>query len=136
MCRLVLRSEGAAKANRLSRVRFNLAINPFTLHPEKTPMKRIYVGNLNLLTDANQVQTLFESYGKVLKAGIVRNRDSGASLGFAYVLMSNDNEGNEAIQRLNGESLDGRPIDVQEALPPEAREKDKKRFHGVRLHSR
>ena len=99
-------------------------------------MKRIYVGNLNLLTETNQVQALFEGYGKVLKAGIIRNRNSGASLGFAYVLMSNDSEGNEAIQRLNGQNLDGRPLDVQEALPPEEREKDKKRFHGARLNSR
>ena len=98
-------------------------------------MKRIYVGNLNLLTDANQVQTLFESYGRVLKTGINCNRNGGESLGFAYVLMRNDSEGNEAIQELNGAILDGRAMDVQEALPPERR-KDEKRFHGVKLRPR
>ena len=99
-------------------------------------MKRIYVGNLNLLTDAHQVQTLFEGYGSVLKAGIIRNRNSGESLGFAYVLMNNDVEGQEAIQQLNGKTLDGRPIDVQEALPPGARETEKKRFQRTKLNSR
>ena len=99
-------------------------------------MKKIYVGNLNLLTDANQVQTVFESYGRVLKAGILRSRNTGDSLGFAYVLMNNDREGNEAIQGLNGANLDGRPMDVQEALPPEERNKNESRFHGMKLRPR
>jgi cold-inducible RNA-binding protein len=99
-------------------------------------MKKIYVGNLNLLTDANQVQTVFESYGRVLKAGILRSRNTGNSLGFAYVLMNNDREGNEAIQGLNGANLDGRPMDVQEALPPEERNKNESRFHGMKLRPR
>ena len=99
-------------------------------------MKRIYVGNLNLLTKADQVQALFESFGSVLKAGIICDRNSGESLGFAYVLMSNDVEGNEAIQQLNGVKLDGRPLDVQEALPPEGAGKNEKRFHGMKLRPR
>jgi RNA recognition motif-containing protein len=99
-------------------------------------MKKIYVGNLNLLTNANQVQTVFESYGRVLKAGILCSRNTGDSLGFAYVLMSNDREGNEAIQGLNGANLDGRPMDVQEALPPEERNKNESRFHGMKLRAR
>jgi len=103
--------------------------------PEKIAMKRIYVGNLNLLTNANQVQTLFESYGRVLRAGIMRSHNTGSSLGFAYVLMSNDREGNEAMQELNGANLDGRPMDVQEAFPPE-RNKNESRFHGMELRSR
>lgn len=98
-------------------------------------MKRIYVGNLNLLTGANHVQRLFESYGSVLKTGIIRNRNGGESLGFAYVLMSNDTEGNEAIQELNGAMLDGRPMDVQEALPL-AQRGNEKRFHGLKLRAR
>jgi RNA recognition motif-containing protein len=110
--------------------------NPFHILSQELTMKRIYVGNLNLLTNASQVQALFESYGSVLKAGIICDRNSGESLGFAYVLMSNDTEGNEAIQQLNGVSLDGRPLDVQEALPPEGHNKDEKRFHGLKLRAR
>src|SRR5260370_42501299 len=87
--------------------------------PEKIAMKRIYVGNLNLLTNANQVQTLFESYGRVLRAGIMRSHNTGSSLGLAYVLMSNDREGTEAMQELNGATLDGRPMEMQQARPHE-----------------
>ena len=107
----------------------------FQPSPGKTTMKRIYVGNLNLMTSANQVQRLFESYGSVLKTGIIYSRDGGGSLGFAYVLMSNDSEGNEAIQELNGAILDGRSIDVQEALPLGQRGNEK-RFHGLKLRAR
>ncbi len=96
-------------------------------------MKTIYVGNLSLGTNASQVQMLFESYGKVLKSGIMNDRATGGSLGFAYVLMNNETEANEAIQHLDGASLDGHAIDVREANPPEKREQDKGRFHGMRL---
>jgi RNA recognition motif-containing protein len=99
-------------------------------------MKRIYVGNLNLLTSADQVQSLFESYGKVHKAGIICNRNSGESLGFAYVIMDNDSEGDEAIQDLNGADLNGRPMDVRDALPPEERNKNEKRFQGMKVRPR
>jgi RNA recognition motif-containing protein len=100
-------------------------------------MKKIYVGNLASLTNATQVQTLFEGYGKVLKAGLVCHHDTGEPLGFAYVLMSDDEEGNEAIQNLNGTTLDGRTMDVKEALPPgERTDSKKKHFHGMKLRPR
>ena len=53
-------------------------------------MKKIYVGNLGSLTSGMEVQTLFESYGKVLRAGVLANPDTGESRGFGYVLMSDD----------------------------------------------
>jgi cold-inducible RNA-binding protein len=99
-------------------------------------MKKIYVGNLGTLTRPDEVQALFESYGKVLKSGILCNHTTGEPLGFAYVVMSDDNEGNDAIQDLNGTNLNGRPIDVREALPPEEREKNEKRFRGVKTRTR
>jgi RNA recognition motif-containing protein len=99
-------------------------------------MKKIYVGNLGSLTSADQLQALFEGYGKVLKSGILCNHTTGEPLGFAYVVMSDDNEGNDAIQDLNGASLNGRLIDVREALPPEERDKNEKRFRGVKVRSR
>jgi RNA recognition motif-containing protein len=84
-------------------------------------MKRIYVGNLNAVTTAGHLEHLFQQYGKVNKAGIICDSETGQSRGFAFILMGNDREGDTAIQNLNHTSVDGRALDVKEALPPEER---------------
>ena len=82
-------------------------------------MKRIYVGNIGVETTAGEIQVLFQQYGKVSRAGIICDPETGRSRGFAFVLMGNDHEGDEAIRNLNQKALAGRRIDVKEALPPE-----------------
>jgi RNA recognition motif-containing protein len=52
---------------------------------------------------------------------VVTDRDSGQARGFAFVEMSNDNEGVKAITSLNGHELDGRALNVNEARPKEDR---------------
>lgn len=81
-------------------------------------MKRIYVGNLDAGTSAGEIEVLFQQYGKVSKAGIICDPATGLSRGFAFVLMGNDREGEDAIRNLNQTALAGRRIDVKEALPP------------------
>ena len=81
-------------------------------------MKRIYVGNLTTGTKASMLQTLFEKYGHVSKAGIVCNRDTGEPRGFGFVLMRNDRMGDNAIKGLNGHNLNGQNIHVLDAAPP------------------
>ena len=88
-------------------------------------MKRIYVGNLTTGTDASTLETLFEKYGHVCKAGIVCNRDTGEPRGFGFVLMRNDRMGDKAIKALNGRSLNGQNIHVLEAWPPQPRGDEK-----------
>jgi RNA recognition motif-containing protein len=83
-------------------------------------MKKIYVGNLAPGTDASALETLFEQYGHVSKAGIVCNRDTGQPRGFGFVLMRNDRMGDNAIKHLNGSNLNGQNIHVLDASPPEA----------------
>ena len=84
-------------------------------------MKRIYVGNLSPLTTTAQLRNNFERFGKVQKLGIISELATGKPLGFAFVLMKDDREGDDAIHQLNRTSLNGRPLDVREALPPAER---------------
>lgn len=81
-------------------------------------MKRIYVGNLDAATTAGDIQSLFQQFGKVSRAGIICDPETGRSRGFAFVLMGNDREGEDAIRNLNQKPLAGRRLDVKEALPP------------------
>lgn len=80
-------------------------------------MKNIFVGNLSFGATEQSVRSLFEAYGTVDRVNIVTDRDSGQPRGFGFVEMSNDAEGNTAINALNGKDLDGRTLNVNEARP-------------------
>ncbi len=81
----------------------------------------IYVGNLSFQTTEENLREAFEGYGNVSSVNIITDKFSGESRGFAFVEMSNNDEGNAAIQGLNGADLGGRNIKVSEARPREER---------------
>jgi len=80
-------------------------------------MKNIYVGNLSFDSSEDQVRSLFEPYGAVDKVSIITDRDTGQPRGFAFVEMADDDAANKAIEALNGTSLGGRNLNVNEARP-------------------
>ena len=80
-------------------------------------MKNIFVGNLDFNSSEEAVRSLFERYGAVNSARIMTDRDTGRSRGFAFVEMENESEADQAIQALNGYTLDGRALNVNEARP-------------------
>lgn len=84
-------------------------------------MTNIFVGNLSYATTQEELQDMFGGYGVVERVSIVRDRDSGQSRGFAFVEMTNPDEATRAIEALNGQELNGRAINVNEARPREAR---------------
>ena len=79
--------------------------------------KKLYVGNLPHSTTENELQGLFASYGNVMSAQVIVDRDTGRSKGFGFVEMPNDEEANKAIAALNETELDGRTIVVKPANP-------------------
>lgn len=80
-------------------------------------MKNIFVGNLDFNATEEAVRSLFERYGAVNSARIMTDRDTGRSRGFAFVEMENESEADQAISALNGYTLDGRALNVNEARP-------------------
>ena len=80
-------------------------------------MKNIFVGNLDFHATEEALRALFERYGTVNSARIMTDRDTGRSRGFAFVEMANEGEADQAIQALNGYTLDGRALNVNEARP-------------------
>jgi cold-inducible RNA-binding protein len=80
-------------------------------------VKNIFVGNLDFNATEEAVRSLFERYGAVNSARIMTDRDTGRSRGFAFVEMENESEADQAIQALNGYTLDGRALNVNEARP-------------------
>lgn len=80
-------------------------------------MKNIFVGNLSFNTTEDELRKSFEPYGQVDRVSILTDRDTGRSRGFAFVEMTNTEEGEKAIAGLNGSQLGGRTINVNEARP-------------------
>ena len=77
----------------------------------------IFVAKLDFQTTSEDLQSLFEQFGEVESAKVIFDRETGRSRGFAFVEMPSDDEGNEAINSLNGTSVDGRVIVVKKAEP-------------------
>ena len=82
---------------------------------------KLYVGNLSFDTIENDLQELFEQYGKVTEAALVMDHGTGRSRGFAFVTMGNATEGKAAIDALEGKEFAGRKLTVNEARPSEGR---------------
>jgi RNA recognition motif-containing protein len=80
-------------------------------------VKNIFVGNLSFRATEESVRELFERYGAVTSARIMTDRETGRSRGFAFVEMSNSEEADKAIAALNGYTMEGRPLNVNEARP-------------------
>ena len=83
--------------------------------------KKLYVGNLAYSIRDNDLEQAFSAYGSVASAKVMMERDSGRSKGFGFVEMSSDSEALAAIEGLNGQSLGGRSLTVNEARPMEPR---------------
>ena len=82
---------------------------------------KLYVGNLSFQTSSEDLQELFAQAGTVESASVVEDRDTGRSRGFGFVEMSSKEEGEAAIQQLNGKEVGGRALTVNEAKPREDR---------------
>lgn len=77
----------------------------------------IYVSNLNFSTTSQSLQELFEQCGEIESAKIITDRETGRSRGFGFVEMPNDEEGQNAIDKLNGTEFEGKTITVNLARP-------------------
>jgi RNA recognition motif-containing protein len=84
--------------------------------------RKLYVGNLPHSADRQTLQDTFSQCGTVDSVNVITDRDTGQSKGFAFVEMSSDSEAQKAIKALNGYSLDGRTIKVDEAAPKPPRD--------------
>jgi RNA recognition motif-containing protein len=82
---------------------------------------KLYVGNLPYSVRDEDLQQSFGAFGRVSSAKVMMERDTGRSKGFGFVEMGSDAEAQQAIAGMNGQSLGGRSLVVNEARPMEAR---------------
>ncbi len=82
---------------------------------------KLYVGNLAYSVRDESLQSAFGQFGTVTSAKVMMDRETGRSKGFGFVEMGSDAEAQAAINGMNGQPLEGRPIVVNEARPREER---------------
>lgn len=82
-------------------------------------MLNIYVGNLPYRMSEAELREVFAEFGEVVRAKIVKDKDTNRSKGFGFVEMSNDNDGKRAIEALNNKEVNGRALRINEARPRE-----------------
>ena len=87
-------------------------------------MTKLFVGNLPYKATEADIQAFFEEAGvRVDTVNILRDRFSGEARGFGFVEISDDALATQAVQACNGRALMGRALVVNEARPPERRER-------------
>ncbi|MEX1167253.1 MAG: RNA-binding protein [Hydrogenophaga sp.] len=93
---------------------------------------KLYVGNLPYTVRDEDLQQSFSEFGSVTSAKVMMERDTGRSKGFGFVEMGSDAEAQAAVEGMNGQSLGGRSLVVNEASPMEARPPRTGGFGGPR----
>lgn len=81
----------------------------------------IYVGNLPYRLTEQQLGDVFAAYGEVSKVKVITDRETGRAKGFGFVEMPNDAHAQKAIEALDGKSVEGRNLKVNESKPREDR---------------
>src|SRR3954454_24620460 len=85
---------------------------------------KLFVGNLPYKATETELRSFFSEAGvQVARVNILRDRFSGEARGFGFVEINDDAAANQAVQACNGRALMGRSLVVNEARPPERRER-------------
>jgi cold-inducible RNA-binding protein len=77
----------------------------------------IYVGNLSSTVSEDELRQAFEAFGQVESVSIIKDKFSGESRGFGFVVMPSREESLKAIEGMNNKDIGGKNIAVSEARP-------------------
>ena len=78
---------------------------------------KLFVAKLPQNVTSERLKALFESYGQVVDAKVIMDRETGMSKCYGFVEMSNEEDGKSAIENLNGRDMDGKEVLVKESDP-------------------
>jgi heterogeneous nuclear ribonucleoprotein A1/A3 len=77
--------------------------------------KKLFVGGLSWDTTDDGLRQAFAPYGEITEAKVITDRATGRSRGFGFVTFTQDEGAKTAISKMDGTSLDGKTIKVNEA---------------------
>ncbi|XP_049454691.1 cold inducible RNA binding protein a isoform X3 [Epinephelus fuscoguttatus] len=76
---------------------------------------KLFIGGLSFETNEESLAAAFGKYGTIEKVDVIRDKETGRSRGFGFVKYDNSDDAKDALEGMNGKTLDGRAIRVDEA---------------------
>ena len=76
---------------------------------------KLFVSGLSWDTDDSGLHAAFERFGSITEAKVIQDRETGRSRGFGFVTFTESSAASDAIAEMDGTTLDGRSIKVNEA---------------------
>ncbi|KAI2625337.1 splicing factor, CC1-like protein [Hypomontagnella submonticulosa] len=101
-------------------------------HANSIPFHRLYVGNIHFSITEQDLQNVFEPFGE-LEFVQLQKDDTGRSRGYGFVQFREADQAREALEKMNGFDLAGRPIRVglgNDKFTPESTANILQRFQG------
>ncbi|VUC20045.1 unnamed protein product [Clonostachys rosea] len=80
-------------------------------HPNSIPFHRLYVGNIHFNVTEQDLQAVFEPFGELEFAQLQKD-ENNRSRGYGFVQFRDAGQAREALEKMNGFDLAGRPIRV------------------------
>ena len=77
--------------------------------------KKLFVGGLDWNTSDASLNEAFAQFGAVTEAKVIMDRETGRSRGFGFVTYSDNADADKAVAQMDGKTLDGRTVRVNEA---------------------
>ncbi|XP_048461415.1 RNA-binding motif protein, X chromosome-like [Rhincodon typus] len=79
---------------------------------------KLFIGGLNTETNEKALEAVFGKYGRIVEVLLMKDRETNKSRGFAFVTFESPGDARDAARDMNGKSLDGKPIKVEQATKP------------------
>uniref|UniRef100_A0A8C9AX77 Cold-inducible RNA-binding protein n=1 Tax=Prolemur simus TaxID=1328070 RepID=A0A8C9AX77_PROSS len=76
---------------------------------------KLFVGGLSFDTNEQSLEQVFSKYGQIAEVVVVKDRETQRSRGFGFVTFENIDDAKDAMMAMNGKSVDGRQIRVDQA---------------------
>lgn len=80
---------------------------------------KIYIGNLSYSLETDELKALFTSFGDITDAVVISDKTSGRSRGFGFVTFATEEQAHAALESMDGQEVEQRPIRVRIAVPKE-----------------
>ena len=76
---------------------------------------KVFIGGLSWNTSDDGLRAAFGEFGEMVDVKVITDRDTGRSRGFGFITFANQEDAGKAISKMDGASLDGRTLVVNEA---------------------
>ncbi|XP_068596235.1 RNA-binding motif protein, X chromosome isoform X2 [Brachionichthys hirsutus] len=79
---------------------------------------KLFIGGLNTETTQKALEQFFSKYGRIVEVILMKDHETKKSRGFAFITFENPSDAKDAAREMNGKSLDGKNIKVEQATKP------------------